>query len=408
MIRSLYLSHNGMTEPLGRSQVIPYLVHLAREGVRIEVVAFEPASARTSDVESVAALLARDGIGYRPLRRRADPRLGTKVQEVARAVVEGLREATAFRPDIVHCRSYLPTAAGDLVATLVPGASLLFDCRGMLGDEYVDAGHWTTDDLRYRLVKSAERRFFRRAEGVVVLTEALARWLREEGMVGASTRLQVIPCCVDMDRFRVDLQRRAARRSACGFGDEPVLVYSGTLGSWYREDDMAAFAAAAHRREPRVRFQVLTRADSTALVRKALALGFPEDRLHVASVAPDAMPDALAAGDIGLSFIEPCFSKMGSSPTKVAEYLACGLVVVANEGVGDTADLRGEKGACITMSDMAPTSLEAAVDDALEAASRPWSERLALTSDVAARRFGLAEVGGPRYLAIYRALAGGS
>lgn len=395
-----------MTEPLGRSQVIPYLSQLARHSVRIEVVAFEPPSASQSDVDSVAALLRREGIGYKALRRRADHGLGTKAREISQAVVEGLREAASFRPDVVHCRSYVPTAAGDLLATLVPGAKLLFDCRGMLGDEYVDNGHWTTDDLRYRLVKLAERRFFHRAEGVVVLTEALARWLRQEGVLGARTALEVVPCCVDMDRFRIDEPTRAARRAAHGVGDEPVILYSGTLGSWYREDDMAEFVAAAHRRDRRVRFHVLTRADAKPLVQKVVSRGFPEERILVASVSPDGMPQALSAGDVGLSFIQPCFSKMGSSPTKVAEYLACGQVVVANEGIGDVAELRGEAGACITMPDLERSSVLAAVDRALEAAAAPWSDRLHRTSAVARRRFGLAEVGGPRYLSLYRNLAG--
>src|SRR5687768_7432269 len=36
-------------------------------------------------------------------------------------------------------------------------------------------------------------------------------------------------------------------------------------------------------------------------------------------------PSYLSAADAGLSFIKSCFSKIASSPTKNAEYLACGL-----------------------------------------------------------------------------------
>jgi glycosyltransferase involved in cell wall biosynthesis len=37
-----------------------------------------------------------------------------------------------------------------------------------------------------------------------------------------------------------------------------------------------------------------------------------------------------------VAFIKPCFSKLASSPTKNAEYLACGLPVIINAGVGDS------------------------------------------------------------------------
>jgi glycosyltransferase involved in cell wall biosynthesis len=40
--------------------------------------------------------------------------------------------------------------------------------------------------------------------------------------------------------------------------------------------------------------------------------------------------------DAGIFFIKPCFSKRFSCPTKFAEYLACGLPLVINAGIGDT------------------------------------------------------------------------
>ena len=393
-----------MTEPLGRSQVIPYLERLAVGAAKIEIVAFEPPGTSNSDVEDVRRQLSRSGIGYTPLRRSKSPRLSTKIAEIARLVVESGRVASKHRPEIVHCRSYLPTAAGDALATLIPDAKLLFDCRGMLGDEYVDARHWTREDIRFRLVKRMERRFFERADGVVVLTEALARWLRKESLLGAHTKLTVVPCCVDTERFVPDLAARERGRAALGI-EGPVIVYSGTLGSWYREEEMAAFVAAVHRRDARVRFHVLTRADASALRGALTRHGFPESNLLCQAVRPDDMPAALVLGDIGLSFIQPCFSKIGSSPTKLAEYLACGLVGVANEGIGDVAELANESSACVTLADLEPARIEAAADRALSLLEASWRDRSSRTVDVAHRRFGLAEVGAPRYLALYEGLA---
>jgi glycosyltransferase involved in cell wall biosynthesis len=46
----------------------------------------------------------------------------------------------------------------------------------------------------------------------------------------------------------------------------------------------------------------------------------------------------LCAADAGIAFYKPTFSRLATSPVKLAEYLACGLPVIINAGVGDSDD----------------------------------------------------------------------
>jgi hypothetical protein len=50
-----------MTEPLGHSQVLPYVEGLARAGFRMEIVAFEPRQATAEESRAVDAVLAASG-----------------------------------------------------------------------------------------------------------------------------------------------------------------------------------------------------------------------------------------------------------------------------------------------------------------------------------------------------------
>lgn len=403
-MRSLYLSHIGMAEPLGQSQVLPYLIGLARQGVEIEILSFE---ATNLDLPTVAALrerLAGERITWRPMPRSSSHSLGMKLWEAGRALSDGLLTALRRRPDVVHARSYLPAAAADLIASLSPGARLLFDCRGMLADEYIDNGNWRREQVAYRLTKRYERRLFARTDGLVVLTEALHRWLREGGHLGAHTEVGVVPCCVDADRFRPDDEARQRGRRELGLGNRPVVVYSGTLGSWYLEREMALFVAALRRLRPDVAFLVLSRADVTNLRAHARAAGIPDGDLLVRSVSPTEMPSALAIGDVGLSFILPCFSKLGSSPTKVAEYLSSGLVVALNEGVGDQSELSVER-SCVVMPTLDATQIETGARRVSELLDQPHAQRAATAHAVARARFSLAEIGVPRYADLYRRLS---
>jgi len=405
-VRSLYISHNGMLEGLGRSQVLSYLRGLARRGMTIDLLSYELADASRDAIDELRGSLEGSGVHWTPLVRHRDTRLVVKVQESAYGALRALGKALAHRPDIVHGRSYLPTAVADVVATIVPRARLLFDCRGLLGDENVDAGHWTNDRLEYRLVKQYERRAFRRAEGVVFLTHALERWAREHDWVTARTEVAVIPCCVDLDEFRFDADARARVRAELGIAERLVLVYSGSLGSWYREAEIAQLAGIAKKRAGRpIAFLLLTPSPPAELTRMLRAEGLADDEIVVRKLRPSQMPAYLSAGDLGISFIKSCFSKKASSPTKVAEYLACGLPVVLNGDIGDQADLAAERETCVVVSRFDEEgALEAAVDRGLALASRPLAQRVAEGRAVADARFGLERVGVTRYAALYERL----
>ena len=405
-MRSLYISHNGMLEGLGRTQVVPYLRGLARRGVEIELLSYELEGADARALEGLRASFSRWGVRWVPLTRRRDTRLLVKVQESAHGATRALMSALARRPHIVHGRSYLPTAVADVVASLLPRARLLFDCRGLLGDENVDAGHWTTDRLEYRLVKRYEARAFRRADGVVVLTHALERWARERQWFGTSTHVEVIPCCVDLDEFVFDGAARQRVRGELRLGDCLVVAYAGSLGSWYRESEIAGFAAAVRRRSARpVRFLLLTPSSPTELVGMLTDRGFDGSDVVVRRVSPEQMPAYLSAADIGISFIKSCFSKKASSPTKVGEYLACGLPVVLNGDVGDQAELAVETKSCVVLRKLDDSDIDVAAQRMIALAEQPLPQRVARCRATALAHYDLERVGVDRYERLYRQLA---
>lgn len=398
-----------MLENLGQSQVLPYLRGLARRGVEIDLLSMELS---TADRDSIAALgdeLRGSGIRWSPLTRRRDPRLSVKIAESALGVMKALGTSLARRPDVVHGRSYLPTAVCDVVASTVPRARLLFDCRGMLGDEYVDAGYWTRDRLEYKLVKRYEARAFRRADGVVVLTRALERWVVERGWLGPRTHIEAVPCCVDLEKFRHDAAARTRLRQELGIDDALVVLYAGSLGTWYCEDEVARFTGMIKRAAGRrVAFVLLTGSAPEVLVERLRSEGIADADIVVRKVPPPEMPAYLSVGDLAVSFIKSCFSKKGSSPTKVAEYLACGLPVVLNGDIGDQAVLADEPAACVVVPDFGSDTLAAAVAPALALAARPVEQRLAASRRVAEARFGVEDVGVARYERLYRMMVEGT
>lgn len=400
-MRALYLAQTGLSEPLAHSQVLPYLRGLVRRGWTFDVVALEPQGSDPAAVESLRAALRSDGIEYHPSHRSASHGRASKVAQMGRLV--GMAASIAVRrgPRIVHARSDVAAVAAVTLGKLVPGLASIYDCRGFLADEYADFGHWSRDSLNYKGLRWSERRLYASADAVVTLTHSARRFLVEEaGWVPRTTPFEVVPCCVEPERFAQPPDVREAQRSALRVTDELVVVYAGTLGSWYCEAEMASlFARVARRR--RARFLVLTRAPADRL-RAALANeGVAPSDVTIRAASPEEMGPLLSAADVGISFAKPAFSKRASSPVKMGEYLAAGAGLVLNRGVGD-ADALCNDSACFDAGDLSGAALEAA------------AERIARTSfDVpfreGARALARAEldlesIGVARYDALYRRL----
>ncbi len=306
---------------------------------------------------------------------------------------------------IVHARSHVPAAMG-LVAKRLLGARLLFDMRGLLAEEYVDAGHWSATGLKFRLTKAMERRFFRGADAMVMLTHRIKNELtvQEPALRERAADIEIIPCCVDTTRFRVGAAERDAYRTARGWSDRLVLAYVGKLGTWYLPREMAAFFGALKRLEPRAYFAVLTQGPPEPMQEALGAEGIGGEDAAVTYVPPGQLPAALAACDVGISFIRPSYSKRASSPTKIGEYLAAGLPVVTNAGVGDVDALFEGTEAGVVTPTFDRAELERAAQALLRLVARP--DMRDHCRALAARELGLDTVGGPRYVALLRRLAG--
>jgi glycosyltransferase involved in cell wall biosynthesis len=102
---------------------------------------------------------------------------------------------------------------------------------------------------------------------------------------------------------------------------------------WYLLDEMLRVYREARAHVPGLRFLILNR-DEHELIRSAV--GADDDGIVIRAAQHEEMPTLLAGCHVGISLIRPGPSKRGSSPIKVAEYLACGLPVIVNAGVGDT------------------------------------------------------------------------
>jgi glycosyltransferase involved in cell wall biosynthesis len=276
----------------------------------------------------------------------------------------------------------------------------IFDIRGLMAEEYVDAGRWATDGLAFRITKVVERAAIRRATANVVLTERVKQMLFGQG---TSDRVSVIPCCADIDRIAAQRSGRERVREALGLADSLVLIYVGKFTGWYMEAEMVDFFAEARIREPRAHFHVLTQHDREPIVKQFERAGLARDTYSIARVPPELVGEHLSAADAAISFIRRCPSKISSSPTKIGEYLAAGLPIITSAGIGDVDELVGRDGVGILIDTFDQ-------DAYVRAAERLWTMAADRSTAekcmrIAEERLSLRRVGIPAYEALYSAVA---
>jgi glycosyltransferase involved in cell wall biosynthesis len=402
---SLYICYYNVTEPLVKTQVVAYLKELAKRGVEIHLLTFEKENLSTEKENSIREELSQSDISWHWLRYHQRPSLPATVYDIAIGTIKAFLICRRNEIEFVHARSHV-AAAMALWLKKIFGFRFLFDVRGLLAEEYADAGHWREGELKFRLTKKLETVFFRRADAFVMLTHRIKEELTESEpeLRNRTDDITVIPCCVDTTLYPFDEKEREAYRKERGWTNRRVLTYVGKIGTWYLTEEMAKFFAVVHKEDKRFFFQILTQSDSTP-IRKALKeAGVSEQDYDIRYAPPDLLPKILNASDAGLSFIKACYSKQASSPTKVGEYLAAGLPVVANAGVGDCDTMFTDSPIGVLLKDFnneefqnAAARLTALLDDGrTRERCRAFAEK----------EFSLSKVGGPRYAAVYSRIFG--
>lgn len=403
--RVLYITYDGITDPLGRSQVLPYLTGLSRLGHTITILSCEKSDREEKDGARIRALCDAAGIEWKPIRYHKRPPVLSSALDAAalRRAAERLHKRKRF--DIVHCRSYIPAAAG-LALKRKFGTRFLFDMRGFWPDEKVEGKSWpqTNPVFRtvYRWFKKLEAELLTGADHVISLTHEGKRQLQTRPQFQPSgPEITVIPCCVDFGHFPLIAasDRRSGREALAIAPDARVLAYLGSLGSWYMLDEMLDFFRVMLAREPEALFLFVTPDAPRPIRAAAEARGVPADRLVIRAASREEVPLFMAAADIGIFFIAPVFSKKASSPTKMGEMLALGIPLVTNAGVGDVAEIVADTGCGVAIERFDEAAYAAALDEisAMDMAPPVQREKALPWFDV--------ELGIARYDAVYRSLA---
>jgi hypothetical protein len=361
----LYLTYDGLTDNLGQSQILPYVFYLQNHGHTMHIVSCEKPNAFNDRYATIQPMLAANKVQHTPLFYTKRPPVLSTVIDVCKLIhtAKKLHKQQAF--DVVHCRSYITALVG-LYMKRTYGTKFIFDMRGFWADERVDGAIWNLKNPLYKLVynyfKRKEKQFVQESDTIVSLTHAglheMKTWNYTPNIASKTT---IIPCCADFEHFKPMPYNTPLAKELNILPHHKVMCYLGSIGTWYLLDEMLGFYNALSKTHPNFIFLILT-PESPAIVHSAcIANGIDNSNIRVTKANRADIPNYLSLVDVGVSFIKPAYSKLSSSPTKMAEMHACGIPIVFNAGVGDVATLHTQHPLGVMIDDFTTSSYNTAI-----------------------------------------------
>ena len=325
------------------AQIIDRIEIQRRLGVSAAVVAV--AADREQFVSTIGSAFDRLDVPYRLLSPISAPARMIKAARLLRSLHKSEPARAVYVRDpwssIVH-----------QLAFPFSGPELVYDMRG---DVIAESEHRGRSWFRRTALRQVNRRGIKHADRHMAVSSHAAQMLTGEFGAG---RVDIVPSCVDYERFQASADRRSSVRSELGVADDELLaVYAGgtqayqmipeTLGLW---ENMAA--------DPAIRFLLLTHGAGF----DNAPPGIPEGRFFHRQVARDEIPAYLAASDIGFLLRAPHPLNHVASPIKFGEYLASGLSIVSSPGIGDVSGaIEQDNLGCIVQLDDAVGAAESAL-----------------------------------------------
>ena len=398
MTHTLYLCYFGLREPLVQTQVLPYLREIAKGQIKVSLLTFEPdlrerwSNQKMSDAKQ---RLAFDNIAWSCLPYHKRPTLPATLFDIINGARFAVRLVRHEKVDVLHARTHVPLMMALIVKALT-NCKIIFDIRGLIAEEYADAGVWREGSLPFRLIKRVERLGLKKAEQIVVLTDRMKNYL-VANKLKAANEIEVVPCCVDfsrIERFGGEKLDKAERFE---------LIYAGSVSGLYLLEEMGRFFLELKRRVPNAFFRVLTVSSPVNVNEVFGRLGIANEDFAVQAASPTEVLTLVKCAHLAISFRKSTFSQIAASPTKIPEYLAAGVPVIANAGIGDMDTLLEKANVGTILQNFNSSSLANAVDSALKLLEdESLAERCVET---ARTNFDLITVGGKNYLNVYKQIA---
>jgi glycosyltransferase involved in cell wall biosynthesis len=354
-----------MTDPLGQSQVIPYLIGLSKAGYSIFLLSCEKKQVYLQNKAAIQQLLDKNNINWIPINYTKKPPVISTLLDIIKLRKEAKKIHRQHKLDMVHTRPGVPALVG-LWMKKTMGVKFLNDIREFYADSRVEGGMWNTKIPMYVSIynyfKKKETEAVEKSDGIVCLTYAAETIIKEWKAYRAEVPLAVIPCSADLDLFNpdaIDENEKAGLKKELNIGPNDFVVsYLGSIGGWYLTDEMMQFCKILSDQIAATKLLFISPHRHEEIRMAAAKYGISPEKIVIQKANRQQVPLLLSLSVYSVFFIKPCYSKQSSSPTKHGEIMAMGIPLITNSGVGDVETIVAKYNSGIVIDDFTAAEFE--------------------------------------------------
>jgi glycosyltransferase involved in cell wall biosynthesis len=364
----LYISYDGVLEPLGQSQVLSYLKKLTNNR-SIHLISFE----KSEDWDNVKLRegikndISQSGLVWHPLRYHKSPSSLATAWDITCGIFLGLWLVYRFRLQIVHARSYVPSVMA-LIIKRFTGVKFLFDMRGFWADERVEGALWVKNGYLYSIAKWLERHFLLSCDYIVTLTNEAVKEIKSfPYLQDRILKIDVITTCTDLEVFNLSDVKSKSKFNSKNF----ILGYVGSVGVSYKFEETLICFTYLKQIIPNSCLHILNRGDHKYILERLNSYKIDSSSFKLEEMEHSKIGNAMCEMNAAIFFINQSYSKKASAPTKLGEFLACGVPCLGNSEVGDMVSILEGENVGIILRNFDEFSMRESIFKLIELAREP-------------------------------------
>lgn len=330
------LVYNSFGDPLFQNIMLPYMRTLVSEsGWRFHLITFEQPEylIDPTERERINKQLNDEGIMWYPRRHRTGKFLVAKKVLDFSSVGFLLLRLRAKGVCVLWSFANVAASIAWVYSRLLAYRTIIYSYEPH--SEFMrELGLWNKNSLNYRLLSALERRAGRDADYVLTGTQYMVDSLHARGVKGKVYRA---PTSADHTRFYPDPDARKTLEAQYKINSaDKLILYMGKFGGLYYTYEIFQLFRILTDHIPNCRCAVITPNSDDEITELCKQADFDRSRLiYITHPSLDEIRTWLSAADLGVSAIPPTPSQKYRSPTKVAEYLMCGLPYITVAGVSE-------------------------------------------------------------------------
>lgn len=342
---TLFISVDGLSDPLGQSQIIPYLKIISKKNENLYIYSMEKKKNFFKNHTKVKQFLSESNIHWKFSYYLIGMGKFGNILNYLNLFLSCLKIVILYKINIIHGRGHIPSLFGYFIKFLL-NIKLIFDFRGFWIDERVDNKSLNLsnyiDYIIYKFNKYLEIKILNSSSKVVCLTNKAKNEILKITNI-KKNNIIVVPCCTDFDLFNFKNKRQSnklIRKKLKIPFNSIVFSYCGSLGGVYLIDEMLDLFFEYQKKNKDSYFLIIT--NNLNIIKTKIDKiqnNLITEKIIFLNLDRENIPIYLSVTNIFLSFIKNSYARIAMSPTKISECLSLGIPVIINNKIGDTEEI---------------------------------------------------------------------